>query len=72
MRHAVILAGEQAKPPQAAARTLWNAGIFGPGTARRLLVEIDTHLPQTPRPARVVRQIVRDNGAVLGSEIKVE
>lgn len=40
---------------------LWNAGIFCL-TARRLLSELDTHLPQT---AGIVRQIVRDSAAVL-------
>jgi mannose-1-phosphate guanylyltransferase len=40
---------------------LWNAGIFCL-TARRLLTELDTHLPQT---AGIVRQIVADNGLVL-------
>lgn len=42
-------------------RHLWNAGIFCL-TARRLLAELDAHLPDT---ARVVRQIVRDNGLVV-------
>ncbi len=45
----------------ASGRHLWNAGIFCL-TARRLLSELDTHLPQT---AATVRQIVRDNGLVL-------
>jgi mannose-1-phosphate guanylyltransferase len=45
----------------ASGRYLWNAGIFCL-TARRLLAELDTHLPQT---AGAVRQIVRDNGLVL-------
>jgi mannose-1-phosphate guanylyltransferase len=40
---------------------LWNAGIFCM-TTRRLLIELDTHLPQT---AGIVRQIVADNGLVL-------
>lgn len=40
---------------------LWNAGIFCL-TARRLLSELDTHLPQT---AGIVRQIARDSGAVI-------
>lgn len=38
---------------------LWNAGIFCL-TARRLLAELDTHLPQI---AFIVRQIARDSGA---------
>jgi len=42
-------------------RHLWNAGIFCL-TARRLLAELDRHLPDT---ARIVRQIVADNGAVV-------
>ena len=42
-------------------RHLWNAGIFCL-SARRLLAELDTHLPQT---AVAVRQIVRDNGLVI-------
>ncbi len=45
----------------ASGRHLWNAGIFCL-TARRLLAELDTHLPMT---ASVVRQIVRDNGLVI-------
>ena len=45
----------------ASGRYLWNAGIFCL-TARRLLAELDAYLPQT---ASIVRQIVRDNGAVL-------
>lgn len=40
---------------------LWNAGIFCL-SARRLLAELDTHLPQT---AGIVRQIVRDSGSVV-------
>ena len=40
---------------------LWNAGIFCM-TARRLLTELDAHLPKT---ASIVRQIVNDNGLVL-------
>jgi mannose-1-phosphate guanylyltransferase len=40
---------------------LWNAGIFCL-RARRLLAELDTHLPDT---ARAVRQIVSDNGLVV-------
>lgn len=45
----------------ASGRHLWNAGIFCL-TARRLLAELDAHLPQT---AGVVRQIARDHGAVI-------
>ena len=45
----------------ASGRHLWNAGIFCL-TARRLLAELDVHLPQT---AATVRQIVRDNGLVI-------
>jgi len=45
----------------ASGRFLWNAGIFCM-TTRRLLAELDAHLPQT---AGIVRQIVRDNGLVL-------
>jgi len=45
----------------ASGRFLWNAGIFCL-TGRRLLAELDTHLPQT---AGIVRQIVADNGLVL-------
>jgi len=45
----------------ASGRFLWNAGIFC-STARRLLAELDAHLPQT---AGIVRQIVRDNGLVV-------
>ena len=45
----------------ASGRHLWNAGIFCM-TARRLLAELDAHLPQT---AATVRQIVRDNGLVI-------
>lgn len=40
----------------ASGRYLWNAGIFG-ASARRLLAELDTHLPAT---ARAVREIARD------------
>ena len=40
---------------------LWNAGIFCM-TTRRLLIELDTHLPQT---AGIVRRIVADNGLVI-------
>jgi len=40
---------------------LWNAGIFCL-TARRLLAELDKHLPET---ARVVRQIAQEHGVVL-------
>lgn len=40
---------------------LWNAGIFCL-TARRLLVELDEHLPLT---ASAVRQIAHDNGLVV-------
>jgi mannose-1-phosphate guanylyltransferase len=45
----------------ASGRHLWNAGIFCL-TARRLLAELDEHLPLT---AATVRQIVRDNGLVV-------
>ncbi len=45
----------------ASGRFLWNAGIFCM-TGRRLLAELDAHLPQT---AGIVRQIVADNGLVL-------
>jgi mannose-1-phosphate guanylyltransferase len=45
----------------ASGRHLWNAGIFCL-TARRLFAELDAHLPQT---ARIVRQIVQENGVVL-------
>ena len=45
----------------ASGRHLWNAGIFCL-TARRLLAELDAHLPLT---AAIVRQIVRDNGLVV-------
>ena len=45
----------------ASGRHLWNAGIFCL-SAKRLLEELDAHLPQT---AATVRQIVRDNGLVL-------
>ena len=45
----------------ASGRHLWNAGIFCL-SARRLLAELDTHLPLT---ASVVRQIVHDNGLVV-------
>jgi mannose-1-phosphate guanylyltransferase len=45
----------------ASGRHLWNAGIFCL-SAKRLLAELDVHLPQT---AATVRQIVRDNGLVL-------
>lgn len=45
----------------AGGRHLWNAGIFCL-SARRLLAELDAHLPDT---ARTVRQIVRDNGLVV-------
>ena len=45
----------------ASGRHLWNAGIFCL-SARRLLEELDAHLPQT---AATVRQIVRDNGLVI-------
>lgn len=45
----------------ASGRHLWNAGIFCL-TARRLLAELDVHLPLT---AAIVRQIVRDNGLVV-------
>ena len=46
----------------ASGRHLWNAGIFCL-SARRLLAELDTHLPLT---ASVVRQIVQDNGLARG------
>lgn len=42
-------------------RHFWNAGIFCL-TAKRLLAELDAHLPLT---AAIVRQIVRDNGLVV-------
>lgn len=45
----------------AGGRHLWNAGIFCL-SARRLLAELDAHLPDT---ARTVRRIVRDNGLVV-------
>lgn len=45
----------------ASGRHLWNAGIFCL-RARRLLIELDVHLPDT---ARILRQIVRDNGLVV-------
>lgn len=45
----------------ASGRHLWNAGIFCL-QARRLLAELDEHVPDT---ARVVRQIVSDNGLVV-------
>jgi mannose-1-phosphate guanylyltransferase len=45
----------------AGGRHLWNAGIFCL-TAKRLLAELDEHLPLT---AGVVRQIARDNGLVV-------
>lgn len=45
----------------ASGRFLWNAGIFCI-TGRRLLVELDAHLPET---CRIVRQIVADNGLVV-------
>lgn len=45
----------------ASGRHLWNAGIFCL-TTRRLLAELEAHLPDT---ALVVRQIVRDNGLVV-------
>jgi mannose-1-phosphate guanylyltransferase len=37
-------------------RYLWNAGIFGAG-AKRILAELDSHLPAT---AKAVREIARD------------
>ncbi len=40
----------------ATGRYLWNAGIFG-ASARRILAELDTHLPAT---AKAVREIARD------------
>jgi mannose-1-phosphate guanylyltransferase len=40
----------------ASGRYLWNAGIFG-ASARRLLAELDTHLPAT---GAAVREIARD------------
>ena len=45
----------------ASGRHLWNAGIFCL-SAKRLLAELEAHLPQT---AATVRQIVRDNGLVI-------
>lgn len=45
----------------ASGRHLWNAGIFCL-SAKRLLAELDAHLPLT---AATVRQIVRDNGLVV-------
>jgi mannose-1-phosphate guanylyltransferase len=39
---------------------LWNAGMFCL-TAKRLFAELEEHLPET---ARIVRQIIRDNGLV--------
>jgi mannose-1-phosphate guanylyltransferase len=45
----------------ASGRHLWNAGIFCL-SAKRLLTELDTHLPLT---AATVRQIVHDNGLVV-------
>lgn len=45
----------------ASGRHLWNAGIFCL-TARRLIAELDAHLPQT---AGIIRQIVHDNGLVI-------
>lgn len=45
----------------ASGRHLWNAGIFCL-TARRLLAELDAHLPVT---ASTVRQIISDNGLVI-------
>ena len=49
---------DQAKAEQdlASGRFLWNAGIFG-ASAKRLLAELDTHLPAT---AKAVREIARD------------
>jgi mannose-1-phosphate guanylyltransferase len=43
----------------ASGRHLWNAGIFC-ATARRLLAELDSHLPQT---AQAVREIAADPAA---------
>jgi mannose-1-phosphate guanylyltransferase len=40
----------------ASGRYLWNAGIFG-ASAKRILAELDTHLPAT---AKAVREIARD------------
>jgi mannose-1-phosphate guanylyltransferase len=40
----------------ASGRYLWNAGIFG-ASAKRLLAELDTHLPAT---GQAVREIARD------------
>jgi mannose-1-phosphate guanylyltransferase len=40
----------------ASGRYLWNAGIFG-ASAKRILAELDTHLPAT---ATAVREIARD------------
>jgi mannose-1-phosphate guanylyltransferase/mannose-6-phosphate isomerase len=45
----------------ASGRYLWNAGIFCL-TVRRLLAELDKHLPDT---ARAVRQIARERSIVL-------
>jgi mannose-1-phosphate guanylyltransferase len=45
-----------AKQYVASGRYLWNAGIFA-ASARRLLAELDTHLPAT---ANAVREIARD------------
>lgn len=45
----------------ASGRHVWNAGIFCL-TAARLLAELTEHLPIT---ARIVQQIVRDNGLVV-------
>jgi mannose-1-phosphate guanylyltransferase len=45
----------------ASGRHLWNAGIFCL-SAKRLLTELDVHLPLT---AATVKQIVRDNGLVV-------
>jgi mannose-1-phosphate guanylyltransferase len=49
---------DQAKAEEylASGRFLWNAGIFG-ASAKRLLAELDTHLPAT---AKAVREIARD------------
>lgn len=52
---------ETAEQYLASGRYLWNAGIFG-ASARRILAELDTHLPAT---AKAVREIARDPSAAL-------
>jgi mannose-1-phosphate guanylyltransferase len=47
---------ERAEQYLASGRYLWNAGIFG-ASARRVLAELDKHLPGT---AKAVRDIARD------------